>query len=789
MKSLQILFILSLYSVTTYSQTIVTGKIIDQETHEPIPGVTVVAGQQGTSTLADGSFELVMRDVPDTLELRCVGYSTRRVAVGSGNVVMAALAPATTTMHEVVVTASREMQTRGEVALAIDKVSIADLNDTKPTLLAEMMNKVPGVATLNYNNEQHGMSIRQPMGTNPYFLYLEDGIPLRPMGVFNHNAMIEMNLLAISGIEVVKGPASSFYGPEAVGGAINFITQRPTAIPTARVGLQFDTFGYRRIQYSAGAVPWKKLGFFVGGFYGTQRDGWMTYSDYDKNAINARVDYLARPDTKLTLAAAWNDYYSQTPGSVDSIAFYSRQYVSTSNFTYREVEALRVRLSTEHSWNEHNHTTLHLLYRDNTIGQNPSYGIRWNRGETTASGEINDNGFRSRGFIVQHVSDIIPSVIKLVGGASLDYSPNTYRAHRVDLAAQLRPDGQSVSRYTIVQERPDIRIANYDATLTNSAVFLQADVRPVADLVVTLGGRYDNMTFDYHNHLDQSTGEKSYERFTPKMGVVYTVDDNTGAYANFSMGFAPPGLTSVFRRKPDSDPAEFYYNLDPATFTNYEVGGWMSLLVNTLDVDVAIYRMTGRNELLHIRRPDNSTDYQSAGRTTHEGIEYGITYRPDAQWMVRFGGTNALHRFDDFALSTRPTDPVQNVNGKRMPAAPSWIANAEVMVKPEWAKGLRVGMEWQHMSPWYENQVNTFRYDDPGAFGIKGVSVLNFRTGYVWKGAEVFLNVMNVTDELYAYHVTRGNAVGDRPTFTAAPPRTFVFGIQYNFSGKFGDED
>src|SRR5690606_41353303 len=35
----------------------------------------------------------------------------------------------------------------------------------------------------------------------------------------------------------VKGPASSFYGPEAVGGAINLITQRPTAIPTARLGL------------------------------------------------------------------------------------------------------------------------------------------------------------------------------------------------------------------------------------------------------------------------------------------------------------------------------------------------------------------------------------------------------------------------------------------------------------------------------------------------------------------------------------------------------------------------
>lgn len=789
MKSILILSILLMYGVAAHSQAIVTGKIIDQETHEPIPGVTVAAGENGTATLADGSFKLVMHDMPDTLELRCLGYCTRRISVEPEHVVMVSLTPATTTMQEVVVTASRDMQTRGEVALAIDKVSTRELNDTKPTLLAEVMNKVPGVATLNYNNEQHGMSIRQPMSTNPYFLYLEDGIPLRPMGVFNHNAMIEMNLLAISGIEVVKGPASSFYGPEAVGGAINFITHRPTAVPTARVGLQFDNFGYRRVQYSAGAMPVKKLGFFVGGFYATQRDSWMTYSDYDKNAVNARVDYLATENTKLTLAAAWNDYYSQTPGSVDSLAFYSRQYVSTSDFTYRSVRALRVRLSAEHFWNDANHTTLHLFYRDNSIGQNPSYGIRWNRGETTARGEINDNSFRSRGFIMQHVSEVIPSRVKLVGGVSLDYSPDTYGAYRVDLAAQLRPDGQSVEKYSLVQERPDIRIADYHATLVNSAVYVQAEVRPMDDVVVTLGGRYDNMTFEYDNALDHSNGVKTYEKFTPKVGVVYNVSDNAGVYANYSLGFAPPGLTSIFRRKPDSEPAEFYYDLEPATFTNYEVGGWVSLLADKLDVDVSIYRMTGKNELLHIRQPDNSIDYQSAGRTTHEGIEYGITYRPDAQWMVRFGGTNAIHRFDDFALSTRPTDPVQNVNGKSMPAAPSWIANAEVMFKPAWIRGFRAGMEWQRMSSWYENQVNTFRYDDRGFLGMKGVSVLNFRTGYAWRGAEVFLNVMNVTDELYAYHVTRGNADGDRATYTPAPPRAFVFGVQYKFLGKFGDEE
>lgn len=769
----------------TYSQTSIKGKVFDGETKEPLVGVTILVQhtQGGTTTASDGTFTITGTQSFDSLEVRYIGYQSQKIKI-QGESLNIGLVASLTTMKEVVVTASRDEQLRSDAPMAINKLSPTTISDAKPTLIVELINKVPGVAMLNYNNEQHAMAIRQPMGTNAYFLYMEDGIPLRPMGVFNHNALIEMNIFAISNIEVVKGPASSLYGPEAVGGVINFISQKPTAVPTARVGLQFDNFGYKRVQYGAGGMISKKSGLYVGGFYAKQQNGWMTYSDYDKNSINARWDYALSARTKLTLAGSYNDYYSQTPGSVDSVAFYNRAYVSTSDFTYREVKSLRVRASTEHTWNENNHTTLHLFYRDNSIGQNPAYGIRWTTSQTTATGEINVNDFKSQGFILQHAIDMQPLRTRLMAGVSLDHSSNTYDSYRIDLNAQLRADGKSVEKYSISQERPDVRIADYDADLVNSAVYLQAEIKPLEKLTVTLGGRYDNMSFDYTNYLDNSTGKRSYEQFTPKIGATYAVTENAGVYANYSQGFSPPGLTSVFRKKPNTDPAEFYYNLTPARFTNYEVGGWASLIKNTLDADVAFYHMDGTNELLNIRQPDNSTDYQSAGKTTHKGIEYGLTYRPDAQWMIRFGGTNAVHRFDEFVLSTRSTDQVQNVNGKIMPSAPSWVANSEVVYKPEFIKGFRIGVEWQRMSSWYQNQVNTVKYDDKGALGMKGISVMNFRTGYKWKGAEVFMNVMNLTDELYAFSATRGNSAADRTTYTSAPPRTFVFGIQYNFAGK-----
>jgi outer membrane receptor protein involved in Fe transport len=302
--------------------------------------------------------------------------------------------------------------------------------------------------------------------------------------------------------------------------------------------------------------------------------------------------------------------------------------------------------------------------------------------------------------------------------------------------------------------------------------------------VITLGGRFDDMSFSYNNYLDFSSGQKSYNQFTPKLGVTYEFLPTVGAYANYSQGFSPPSLTSIFRRKPNSDPAEYYYNLKAAQFTNYEVGGWLRVLNGKVDVDLALYTMLGENELLSIRQPDNSTDYQSAGKTLHRGIEYGFTYRPDAQWMIRFGGTNAVHRFEEFVLSTRSSDEVKDVNGKIMPSSPKWIANSEIIYKPKFVKGLRAGIEWQYMSWWYQDQINTIKYDDEGVFGLPGVSVLNVRAGYQWKGIEVFTNIMNATDELYANNATRGNSASNRTTFNPAPPRTFVLGVQYNFAGK-----
>lgn len=780
-----ILFSLAMVTNVMGQQTI-SGNVFDSETKEPLIGASIFvrSTREGVATDAGGHFTLTV-SAGDTLEISFIGYEKQVIPAGSSNLSVA-LTPSVNNLAQVMVTANREATLRTESPVAISKLSPVIINETKPVLITELINKVPGVVMLNYNNEQHAMSIRQPMGTSPYFLYLEDGIPLRPMGIFNHNALIEMNVFGVSSIEVIKGPASSLYGPEAVGGAINFITHRPTAVPTAKAGVQGDQWGYKRFQYGGGGTIGEKVGVYISGFEARQRDAWQTSSDYDKSSVNARLDFYLSKKTTLTTAFSGNEYDADMAGSVDSIAFYSRQYSSTTDFTYRKVHSQRTRFTVTHQWDDRNETILTLAYRDNYIEQNPNYGIRWTTGSTTASGERNRNTFYSKVAMLQHSLKFNFLNARLLTGGILDYSPTSYWAYRIDLAAQLRADGRSVERYTIVQERPDAWLSNYEADLKNYALYSQFELNPHERLRITLGARYDKMAFDYINHLDGSAGQKAYEQITPKVGATYELSQDKGVYVNYSQGFSPPGLTSVFRKNTNAAAGEpeFYYNLEPARFNNFEVGGWGAFLDNKVYVDAAIYQMTGTKELLNVRQPDNSTDYQSAGKTLHRGVEYGLTYSPTTEWFIRVGGTNAVHRFVDFELSRQSSDGIRNVNGKDMPQAPRWVANSEVTWKPASINGLRLSLEWQRIGSWYQDQVNNVKYEDKGFLGLRGVSYLNLRAGYTIRGLEIFSNVMNLTDELYANAATRSNASNARTTFTPAAPRTFVLGIQYTVNRK-----
>jgi len=786
MKTLVSFITILFFTASAIAQKGFSGKVYNADTKEPVAGATIVLTGTNKSIVSDvnGGFTLPTK-AGTTLLISSIGFNSLEVTLSAESKMNIALQPSSKDLDELVVTASRTAQRRSDAPISITKINQRTIAETKPRDILELLNKVPGVVMTDLRNEQHSMSIRQPMGsTSAYHLYMEDGIPIRTMGVFNHNALIEINIPGIQSVEVVRGPASSIYGPEAIGGSINFINPKPTALTTVKAGIQADNYGYRRYTIASTGSISKRFGYAINANKTRQRESWLANTDYDKTAITARLDYKLGAKTLLWASYTHVDYNTQASSGVDSIGFYSKKFPSATGFTYRKVYAKRLRTTLEHQWNERNASTLTMYYRNNAVLQSASHTIAWIQGRDSAVTETNDASFKSVGFIAQHNASFTFLNTKILAGVSGDFTDNRFFANPLVLNAILRPDRLSVENYTVRSNNTNVFTTNYDANINNIGAWLQTEFSPLKNLKAVIGLRYDRFSYDY-NRLPTITrpmmaeGTRTFDKLIPRIGATYNMGNNMALFANFSKGFVQANLSTVFN---PANPQGL--DLSPATFTNYEVGGWASLAKNKLYVDVSVYRLTGRNEVIGIRQPDGSTISTSVGQTLHRGVEYGVTYNPSKELTFRISATNALHRFERFELSKRQTDVVKNVDGKTMPQSPNFIANSEITYRPKWVKGFRISAEWQRMSEWYQNQINTVKYTDRGFLRGKGISLLNMRTGYTFEGVELFVNVYNVTNELYANTATRGNSPSDRSSFNAGAPRLFNFGVQYTFTEK-----
>jgi outer membrane receptor protein involved in Fe transport len=497
-------------------QRLVSGTIYDAQTKEPLIGANVFVPGTLKGTLTDATGKFSFNTEANTLEISYIGYENQQIAVPADGQLNWGLKPTSLNLQAVVVTASREAQKRSDAPIAISKLSSDLISNTKAIALPELISKVPGVFMMRFTGEGHNMSIRQPLSTSAYFLYMEDGVPVRPMGLFNHNALIESNIMVLNSIEVVKGPASSIYGPEAVGGAINLITKRPTAVPTFSIGYQGDQYNYNRLQFSAGGMLNKKMGVFVGGFLGGQKNGWRERTDYTKNAINARLEYQLSAKTMLTAAYAYNFYDGQEGLSLDSIAYYSRTYEASNDFMYRKILAQRSRVTLNHRWGKQAESFVTAFHRFNDYQMSPNHTVRWTTGQTKATSEKNQSLFNSYGVIAQHNQRFNFLKAKLIVGGTFDYTPQAYNAFQIGLNAELRPDGKNVKKYTFVEDRPNVKLGEYDAKVRNAGVYSQFEINPTERLKLIAGARYDLFAFTYKNYLDNTQGEKSYSQFALK---------------------------------------------------------------------------------------------------------------------------------------------------------------------------------------------------------------------------------------------------------------------------------
>lgn len=765
MKTIYITLMILAIPFGSFSQKTFEGIVIDFETSEPLTGamVKIQNTTNGGTTDLSGKFKITNETMIDSISVSFIGYKTKTVKWSQNMII--SLAPSSLLMNQVIVTSNREGQERKDAPIAISIITPKLLTETKATSIDQVLNKVNGVFMVDLGNEQHSMSIRQPLSYKSLFLYLEDGIPIRTTGVFNHNALIEINMASTQSMEVIKGPASSIYGSEAIGGAVNFITKKPTMIPTGKIQIQGNNLGYKRADFSA-SNTWNNFGLVTSGYYANRSNGPRDHSDFNKLAFTLRGDWKINTRTLWTNSLSYIDYQTDMTGGLDSTNFFSQDFTSLHTFTYRKVNALRFRSTLTEYWSENSKTSLTAFARNNSVAQNPHYRVKddyksWagTGNPLLAHGEINDNKFQSYGLVAQHKQSFKFLKTKWISGISADFSPNTYTANYIAI-------DKSIDGIYTGFTKTDSLLADYQVGLLNTSAYTQIEVTPLKNTKLIAGLRYDRIDYDYDNNLDSlafsgAPDEKNYfEHVTPKIGITYDFGKGRGAYANYSVGFSPPGVGDLYR-------GTKVPTLKPATYSNYEIGGWISFAKNKGNIEVSFYQLNGTNEIISVLQDDGSTKNENAGQTKHEGIEYTLNYAPVKSIAFRISGANSNHIF------VKHQEGASDLSGNEMNGAPKFITNAEITYKPSFIKNARISLEWQHMSAYYLDTKNTEKYS--------GFDLINIRMGYTIKHFDIWLNTLNVTNELYATNVTKSKW---GKSYRIGNPISFNLGVAYNFKGK-----
>ncbi|MFC5046278.1 TonB-dependent receptor [Aquimarina hainanensis] len=786
--------ILLLTSIITQAQQLFKGKVTTASNH-PLSGATITVSSGpsvGTTSDQNGEFSLEVTKNTEIL-INYIGYTSKKIVL-TASYTQIVLEEENQILEEVLVTsASRETQKRSEVPGSIATLNAKSIKTSKAFGIDQLVNQIPGVLMSTSragSNEQHFMAVRSPISTKSLFLYLEDGLPIRPTSVFNHNALLEMNNTSFGRIEVLKGPASSIYGSEAIGGSFNFITKNPTEKLSGGFDYQQNDLGFSRYEVEVSNQANEKLGFYVGGHYAKREDGPIAHSDYEKLAFTLKTVYDFSPNTRWTSVIDAVDYRSDMAGSLSESDYSNGNYESDQTFTERDAVSFRFRSTLDQQWNDNHKTAVNLIFRSNRMDQIPSYRIRQfrNQGKLTGSGsgEVNSNKFTSYVGLIQHKINFDFAASSLIIGASTDYSPQKYEAERISVFVD-----PTTGINTGYEKKHQDYILNYHADIFNHAAYMQYEITPIEALKITAALRYDYFKYDYDNQNDGISGakdsENNYDNIAPKLGINYNFNKKSGIYANYSNGFTPPQTSTLYRNSFVGVDGEVF-DLKPSRYDNYEIGGYF-VLPSKLKFDAAIYLLEGKNTLITLRNENDEFFNSNAGKTRSYGIEYGLTYMPVKGISLTHNGSYAKHRYVTFY------DRGVDYSDTDRNTAPSITGTSIVSYQTKISKELAFNIAAEHelvgsYNTSFENQVivedadgnpiltpegdekrTTATYD--------GHSIFNLRASIQYKNIEVWGHFLNVFDELYAVRASYNRFRGSN-SYSIGNPRAFHLGLRYN---------
>lgn len=610
-------------------------------------------------------------------------------------------------------------------------------------------------------------------------LIMEDGVPvsLAPYGEPEMYYTPSMDRMV--GVEVIKGSGSILFGPQTIGGVINYITADPPIDSFTTVRTSGGFGGYYNANFTYGSSFGNNNGLILG-LWRKKADKLGTTS-FSITDLTSKIKLNLSPKTSLGLKFSVYDEVSNST----YIGITQSMFNQGNHFNIiapnDELQIRRLNVSATHNYFVNSETLLKTTaffyttkrdWRRQNFSRTPTSNPTHIVGDTQIPGGAiyfqNSTGNRNRQFEVFGVEPRLTHSLNLFGFLHEIETGYRFLYEKTD---EQRIDGKTATALSGDLKEDEIR-----SGIANS-FFIQDRIFITNKLTTTVGARielfsYDRNIFRLNNKDTSIVNNNSITAFIPGIGFNYLLSETNIIFAGIHKGFAPPRVKDAITN------GGLALNLDAETSMNYEVGFRLQP-TSVVAFDFTVFYMPFENQIIPVSESSGGTGtgLVNGGKTLHYGFESNILVNVGqfilpTNYLLQVGNqmTYSIAKFANDRYKTVNGSAI-NITGNKLPYAPEWTLNTNLNLTIP--LGLQFQVNHSFVSEQFSDELNTVYPIPNGEAGlIPSYSIWNSTAKYTFKemNLSVFVSIKNILDERYiASRRPQGIKVGI--------PQTVTFGV------------
>lgn len=608
-------------------------------------------------------------------------------------------------LGQVVVTATRTERRIGDVPATVTVIDKEAIEGSSVERLEDILAGSCGVDQQGNHTYGRGRSNVYMRGINDVgkMLMLVDGIPVNN----SWHGSVEWNQIPLENIErieIVRGPASSLYGSQAMGGVVNIITKVPQEAHKITFRQEYGSLDtWMSLLSMEGRA--ERFGYYLSGKYKAS-DGYISHvpqqsydikSDYSLDNIVGKLFWFMDEESSLKIGFSHHDRkfgrgreYSNIDRTIDK-----------GDFTYRHSSARFDWLVSFYLHNETQQVEFDAPPAYNYLNLVEKFDLPFYGGIIQSAISLSDWNTLTLGFEYK--------------GSKIDKEDEYQRSSR-------RGETKGKQRYLSLY-------------LQDEMSFLEEHLKLTAGARQDWWKSYDGSCYDTGATpaIDTEYDDKDWNSFNPKLGLLYRLTERTTLRSSVSKGFRAPALPRLYTimtrglRTIYGNP-----NLASETLIGYEVG-LNHTFMEALYGGLTFYYSDGDDFIGTRTITATKLEFDNISEVRMRGIEAELKYKINEEWFSSFNYT-----YNQSTVEKDVTDP--NIEGNYLSYVPRHKLNLGISYDNPGLFTLNSLLKY--VGEKYTDLENTARLGDYWTFDIK-------ISRDVGKNAKLSLGCQNLFDVNY----------------------------------------